>query len=194
MKKQIFLAVMMVIPFLSGNLYATTPSVPTAPFVDISKYLGKWYEVASIPQSFQSQCVKNTTAEYSEAEKGRIKVLNSCSTQDGTVSGAEGRAKVVDAESNSKLKVTFVKIGGWVFAFGGNYWVMDVAQDYSLALVADPSAEYAWILSRTPAVSKEVLAEAEAKYAKAGYDTCRILTSVQDGGISSRVPLCDWVR
>lgn len=194
MKKQILFAAMMVIPFLGGNLFATTSTVPTAPFVNLDQYLGKWYEVASIPQSFQSQCLKNTTAEYSQAEKGRIKVLNSCATQEGTLSSAEGRAKVVDAETNAKLKVTFVKIGGWVFAFGGNYWVMDIAEDYSLALVADPSAEYAWILSRTPVVSKEVLAQAEAKYSKAGYDTCRILTSVQDGGISSRVPLCEWVR
>lgn len=194
MKKQFLLAVLMIIPLFSGTADATNSTVPTAPFVNLDQYLGKWYEVASIPQSFQSQCVKNTTAEYSQAEKGRIKVLNSCATQDGTVSAAEGRAKVVDTESNAKLKVTFVKIGGWFFAFGGNYWVMDIAEDYSLALVADPSAEYAWILSRTPAVSKEVLAQAESKFAKAGYDTCRILTSVQDGGISSRVPLCDWVR
>lgn len=168
--------------------------VSTVPSVDLQRYLGKWYEVASIPQSFQSHCVGNTTAEYSMAERGRIKVLNSCDKAKGGRSEAEGRAEVVDEKSNSKLKVTFVKIIDWIFAFGGGYWIIDLAPDYSYALVGDPSAKYAWILSRTPALPMETYLRAEAKFRKEGYDTCQILTSVQEGGNSSRIPLCDLVK
>lgn len=167
--------------------------VTTVDSVDLPKYLGTWYEVASIPQSFQSQCVQNTTAEYS-LDGEYIKVLNSCQTEDGSISSAEGRAKVVDTQTNAKLKVTFVKIIDWVFAFGGNYWILDLGPDYSYSLVGDPSAKYAWILSRSPQVSLSVLRSAEKTYRAQGYDTCQILTSVQETGNSSRVPLCDAVK
>lgn len=168
--------------------------VTTVPHVDLDRYLGKWFEVASIPQSFQRQCTGNTTAEYSKAESGRIRVVNSCETADGTRSVAEGRAKVVDQQSNAKLKVTFVRVVDWIFAFGGDYWIIDLAPDYSYALVGDPSAKYAWILSRTPTLSVELYERAEEKFRAEGYDTCKILTSIQSGGQSSRVPLCQLVR
>lgn len=180
--------------FVLGFVSIGAASPATVPFVDLNKYLGKWYEVASIPMVFQKQCVGNTTAEYSEAEDGLIGVLNSCDTKDGDRSVAEGRAKVVDAESNAKLKVTFVKIIGWVFGFGGDYWILDLAPDYSYAVVGDPTLQYAWILSREPALGREVFVAAEQKLKSLGYNTCTVLTSVQDGGLSERTPLCEFVR
>ncbi len=181
---------------LSGLIgVIASASVITAPHVDLNRYLGKWYEVASIPQSFQRQCTGNTTALYSYSKGGRIKVINSCDTANGRRSVALGRAEVVDSMSNSKLKVTFVKIfGQWIFAFGGDYWILDVAPDYSYALVGDPSANYAWLLSRTSKVSNAVYVYAEAKFRSEGYNTCKILTSVQTGGISARIPLCKLVK
>lgn len=173
---------------------AARSEIPTAHYVDLNRYIGKWYEIASIPQSFQKQCVKNTTAEYSFAEDDLIKVLNSCETKTGDRSVAEGRAKVVDQATNSKLKVTFVKLIKWVFAFGGNYWILDVSEDYSYALIGDPTLEYAWILARTPAVEKTKLVAIESKYKALGYDTCKILMSIQNEGAQSRQPLCEYVK
>lgn len=169
------------------------PVVQTVSFVDLSKYVGKWYEVASIPQSFQKQCVANTTAEYSLAENGLIKVLNSCDTETGKRSMAEARAKIIDTQSNSKLKVTFVKIFDWIFAFGGNYWILDVDNGYNVALIGDPTRNYAWILSRSPELSSAQWVDAEKHFKAQGYDTCKILTSVQSGGINQRIPLCEYI-
>lgn len=162
----------------------------TAPSVDLNRYVGKWYEVASIPQSFQAQCARNTTAEYALLENGQVRVVNSCETSSGDISRAEGRAKVKDKKSNSKLKVTFVKIFDWIFAFGGSYWILDVDDQYQIALIGDPSRKYAWILTRSPVVSREVLMQAERHYKAQGFDTCAILTSVQTGGFTERTPLC----
>lgn len=173
---------------------AARSEIPTAHYVDLNRYIGKWYEIASIPQSFQKQCVKNTTAEYSFAEDDLIKVLNSCETKKGDRDVAEGRAKVVDKNTNSKLKVTFVKLIKWVFTFGGNYWILDVSEDYSHALIGDPTLDYAWILARNPSLEKSKLIEIESKYKALGYDTCKILMSVQDGGVQARQPLCDYVK
>lgn len=175
------------------SLFTLGAEISTAGQVDLHRYLGKWYEIASIPQSFQKQCIGNTTAEYSLVEDGLIKVVNRCDTASGMVSVIEGRARVVDLKTNAKLKVTFVKLFDWIFAFGGDYWILDVAPDYSYALVGDPSLKYAWILGRAPALSTEDLQKAEAQFRSLGYDTCEILTSVQAGGVSKRVPLCEAV-
>src|SRR4030042_1296914 len=77
-------------------------------YVDLNRYLGKWYEIASYPASFQAGCVA-THAEYSLREDGKIRVINRCSDQplDGPERVAEGVARVVDEQTNAKLKVSF---------------------------------------------------------------------------------------
>lgn len=168
--------------------------VQTVNYVDLNQYIGRWYEIASIPQSFQKMCVANTTADYSFAEKNLIKVLNSCDTAKGERKTAEARAKVKDKKTNAKLRVTFVKIFDWVFSFGGNYWILDLAEDYSYAVVGDPTTNYAWILSRSPVLPFNDLVTAEKKLSANGYDTCKVLTSIQTGGFSERKPLCEVVK
>lgn len=187
-------AVLFLICFLLGFSTFASSELPTVPFVNLKKYAGTWYEVASIPQSFQRDCVKNTTAVYELLSNGLVRVNNSCETADGNIKSAEGRARVKDASTNSKLKVTFVKLVKWIFQFGGNYWILDLDKDYSLAVVGDPTRKYAWILSRTQHIPRSLLVKAERKLRSLNYDTCQIQTSIQDGGLSNREPLCDYVH
>jgi apolipoprotein D and lipocalin family protein len=160
--------------------------------LDIPSYMGKWYELASIPQSFQRDCLKNTTADYS-LEGDEIKVINSCDREDGTRKSSEGRARLnPDFTSPSKLEVTFVNFLGWQWMFAGNYWVLDLDTQYQWSIVGDPNLEYLWILSRTPQLSKEKLILLREKIKSIGYDTCEILLSITDSnGLDKRRPLCD---
>jgi apolipoprotein D and lipocalin family protein len=179
--------------FVGSMSSASAPErgVRTVPSVDLHRYLGKWFEVASIPQSFQKQCTGNTTADYSAAKGNLISVVNSCDTKSGKRSVAEGRAKVSDVKTNAKLKVTFVKFVNWIFAFGGKYWILDLDADYTYALVGEPTRHFAWVLSRSPVVTTEQMLGFEKTFRAQGYDTCKILTSIQtDGTFSKRMPLC----
>jgi apolipoprotein D and lipocalin family protein len=45
--------------------------------VDLEKYMGKWYEIASFPQRFQKGC-HCTTAEYTLNDKGYVNIENKC--------------------------------------------------------------------------------------------------------------------
>lgn len=178
------------ITLLSG-LGLKADELKTVDYVDLNKYIGKWFEIASIPQSFQKQCVKNVTAEYSVTDDKLIKVLNSCEKSDGTISVAEGRAQVVDKVSNSKLKVTFVKIfGNYNFILGGKYWIIDLESNYRYSLIGHPDLSYAWILSRTPSLSSSDLSYIQNKFKSVGYDTCKIMMTIQDKGNSIKKPLC----
>ncbi len=121
------------------------PPLETVSRVDLERYLGTWYEIASYPQRFQEGCT-GTTATYTRRDDGEIDVLNKCrkGDLDGPEDVAEGRARVVDRDSNAKLEVSFL------WPFWGDYWIIDLGPDYEYAVVGHPSRDYLWILSRTP--------------------------------------------
>ena len=137
--------------------------------VDLDRYLGRWYEVARLENSFEKNC-EGVTADYSRREDGLIRVVNTCRKggADGPVETANGRARIVDPSTNAKLKVSFFG------PFWGDYWIIDLKDDYSRSIVGEPSGRYLWILSRTPALSDASLADAVAVAGAKGYDTTRL--------------------
>ena len=120
--------------------------------VDLDRYAGRWYEVARFPNSFQEDCTGETVAEYERLSNGQIRVVNSCRHSDGTMKRAEGRAKVARRGGpTSKLKVRFAPAFlSFLPMVWGDYWILDLTEDYTAALVGDPGREYLWVLSRTP--------------------------------------------
>jgi len=150
-------------------------AVRTVDYVDLNRYLGTWYEIASFPQSFQEGCVA-TTANYALKPNGRIAVRNECriDSLDGNLKTANGTARVVDRTSNAKLKVTFF------WPFSGDYWIIDLDPEYRWAVVGDPSREYLWILSRTPQLDETLYQEIVARTAREqGYDVSKLNRTLQ---------------
>lgn len=138
----------------------------TVAAVDIDRYLGRWYEIARYDHRFERNC-EAVTADYSIREDGLIAVLNTCreGAPDGKARTAKGRARIADKATNAKLEVSFFG------PFWGDYWILDLKDDYSRAIVGEPSGRYLWILSRTPTITDESRAEALAKLKAIGYDT-----------------------
>ena len=136
--------------------------------VDAARYMGLWYSIASIPTSFERQCVQGTTAEYSLLEDGRIQVVNTCYDAEGNPDVAHGRAWVPQPTEPSKLKVSFVRFLG-IWWFGAPYWIIDLAPDYSYAVVGHPSRKYGWILSRTPSLPDDVFTGIVERLESQGY-------------------------
>jgi apolipoprotein D and lipocalin family protein len=134
------------------------PQLVTVKQVDLNKYIGLWFEVAKIPNSFQDQCDNGTTAEYKIDEDGDIIVTNSCYDKDGNLDVAEGLAKVVDKKTNSKLEVSFVSFLG-IRPFWGDYWIIGLDENYQWAVIGTPGRKYGWVLSRTPSLPESTLQE-----------------------------------
>ena len=143
------------------------PPMPTVAAVDLDRYLGEWYEIASIPNSFQRQCVADTVARYrlmAPASEGPlIEVFNRCRDDKGEVESATGRAEVVPGSGNAKLRVSFFR------PFWGDYWVLALDPDYRWVLVGEPSRRYGWLLARTPQLSAADQAQAMARAQALGY-------------------------
>jgi apolipoprotein D and lipocalin family protein len=163
MKAIIFLII------LSMNIFSQQQPLKTVEYVDINKYLGLWYEIAKIPNRFQSQCVKGTTAKYSMKENGEIEVINSCIEEDGSTDKTEGIARIVDKKSNAKLEVSFFSILGWR-PIWGDYWIIGLDTNYQWAIVGTPSRKYGWILSRSPKIEKETLEKIFTILREQGYN------------------------
>lgn len=138
---------------------------PVVAQVDLARYLGTWYEIKKIPNRFQDHCAGNTTATYSARDDGRLNVINRCLTQDGTWDEADGIARVTDPVTNAKLEVSFVQIFGWNL-FWGDYWIVDLAADYSYVIVGHPQRSYGWILSRTSTFAVDL----DQRLRELGYD------------------------
>ena len=175
MRKLSFLfALTVTLGFLSSAAFSNPNSrepLQTVSSVDINQYLGKWYEIASIPQRFQKGCAASS-AEYSLRDDGDITVLNSCRLEDGSIKKVRGRAWTTD-DTNAKLKVRFF------WPFSGDYWIIELAEDYSYAVVGHPDRDYLWILSRTaeisPALYDELMEKIEVKH---GYDLSKIVRTL----------------
>ena len=150
------------------------PPLQTVPKVDLPRYTGTWYEIASYPQSFQAGCT-GTTATYTLRDDGDIKVVNRC--RKGSLSGeedsAEGRARVVDTTTNAKLEVTFF------WPFWGDYWIIDLGEDYEYAVVGHPGRDYLWILSRAPTMDDGVYQGILQRLQAKGYPLDRLQKTVQ---------------
>ncbi len=153
---------------------AETKPLEVVSRVDIERYLGTWYEIATIPQRFQKGCV-GVSAHYSLREDGAIDVFNVCrkGTLDGKEKSIRGKAWIVDRTTNAKLKVRFF----WPFT--GAYWVIELDEDYQWAVVGHPDRTYYWILSRTPQMDAALYDELIRRAAAKGYDVSRIKKTLQ---------------
>jgi apolipoprotein D and lipocalin family protein len=159
----------------AGTTKSKPPLTVVGP-VDLQRYLGKWYEIASYPAWFQKGCT-GSTAEYRLLADGKIQVINRCrkGSLDGPLKVSEGKAEVVDTATNAKLKVWFF------WPFKGNYWIIDLSQDYQWAVVGEPSRKYLWILSRTPTMDEAVYQEILERLPQKGYDPAKLSKTAQVG-------------
>jgi apolipoprotein D and lipocalin family protein len=151
----------------------TDQSVHVVPSVDLSRYTGTWYEIARLPNRFQNDCVGDVTATYTLLENGEIRVVNRCGKENGEVTQVEGRARQANENGpNSKLEVRFAPAFLSFLPFvWGDYWIIDLAPDYSYAVIGGPSREYLWILARSLKMDDETLKGILDHVHQQGYQT-----------------------
>jgi apolipoprotein D and lipocalin family protein len=153
--------------------------------VNLTSYLGRWYQIAHYPNKFQAQCVSDTSADYRLLPQGRIEVINRCKTAAGATDVATGEARLAQPRflgvavgkvvSTAKLQVRFAPaLLGWVPGVWAPYWVVQLAPDYRYVVVSEPSREYLWILSRTPTLAPQDRIAIDGLLQQQGFDLTRL--------------------
>lgn len=158
---------------LAGS--ASADDLQTVPYVEVSQYLGTWYEIARLPQIFELGCT-GVTAAYSLNADGSVKVVNTCRflKTDGIPITITGNAVPID-DTNSKLDVTFFN-----GLSKGKYWILELDADYKWALVGDPDRSSLFFLSRQPTLDDAVYQDLlNAAVEKHGYDVSRVVKTKQ---------------
>jgi apolipoprotein D and lipocalin family protein len=167
-----------------------SPPLQALPSLDVKAYMGRWYQVAWIPNRFQKQCVSDTAATYRDRGDGTVEVLNRCKLADGNVDSVLGIARPPDGKARiengrlmpARLEVSFLpRWLRWAGLGWGAYWVVDLADDGRYAIVSESSREYMWVLARQPVLTPVDDAVVRAKLQALGFDLTRVQTHPHGG-------------
>ncbi|KAJ0576151.1 putative zeaxanthin epoxidase [Helianthus annuus] len=148
--------------------------------IDLKRYMGRWYEIASFPSFFQPRNGENTRATYTLNEDGIVHVLNETWSNDKR-DYIEGTAYKADPKSDeAKLKVKFyVPPFLPIIPVVGDYWVLYLDEDYTYALIGEPRRKYLWILCRNTHLDEDIYNQLVEKVKEEGYDVSKLKRTPQ---------------
>jgi apolipoprotein D and lipocalin family protein len=75
----------------------------------------------------------------------------------------------VDKETHAKLKASFF------WPFSGDYWIIDLGENYDYAVVGHPNRKYLWILSRTPQMEESLYQSILERLRNQSYDLSKLI-------------------
>jgi apolipoprotein D and lipocalin family protein len=170
------MAAIAVLIFGTVTFAATGVSVPppieSVAMVDQSRWMGRWYQIARLPNRFQKGCIGSYT-DFSLRDDGQINVINSCRNEkDGSPRQSKGHAWVIDPASNARIKVSFF------WPFRSEYWVIGLGKEYEYTVVASPNRKYLWVLSRTPTMNDDLYSDIIKDVEQQGFDIKNVLKEI----------------
>lgn len=145
---------------------------PTVSTLDKSRYAGEWHEIARLPNPFEKNLVA-AKATYAVNPDGTLSVRNDGLKKNGTRTSITGTAKPADPAEPGKLLVRFDDFPANLFA--GDYWILDVNNTYTRALVGSPDRKFLWFLSKNPKDNKAEFRDFFIDATALGYSTGQMI-------------------
>lgn len=140
------------------------------PKVDILAFAGKWYTLYSIPMLVDKHW-RQTTETYIIHPDGYYAVFTTYRiAEEEERRFVRSKLFVVPGTKNTMFKAQFI----WPFRI--DYWVIELADDYSYTVIGHPKHKYLFIMSRKAGLSEELLAGIFDRCNKKGYDTSRLVS------------------
>ena len=157
------------IPLLAAMMVGgcATPNEPlaTVDYVDLERFMGDWYVIASIP-TFIEKDIYNAVETYTLNEDGTIatKFVFRKGSFDGDEKDYNPKGFVTDTDSNAVWGMQFV------WPIKADYRVVYLDEDYSRTIIGRNKRDFVWLMARTPTITDEQYASMEAQVAEMGYD------------------------
>ena len=145
------------------------PPLAATTSIDLPRFMGRWWVIAHVPY-FAERGKVATADEYTLRADGKIdNVYVYRKAFDRPEQRMRGVATVVPGSGNAQWRIHF--FGGLVRA---DYLVLEVAPDYSWALIGQPNRKLAWLFAREPRMDEARYRELVARFARFGYDPTRL--------------------
>ena len=156
---------------LAAGPVAAAPTPEPTKAVDITRYLGRWYEMARLHNRIEERCA-SSTVDYGR-DSGGYTAVETC-RHAGPGGGSNvwrARVRVLDPGRNTKLRLSFFPL------VSRDYWVLDHADDYSWAVVSTSNSDgrWLWLFTRRPDVPAAQKAMIVARARALGYDTSKLI-------------------
>ena len=140
----------------------------TVQTLNLSYFMGKWYEIARYEHRFEKD-MTHVTADYFMLPDGKIQIINR-GIKDGIPKEVIGKAKQPDPQQNpGRLKVSFFL---WFYS---DYYILELDKGYQYAVIGSSTDKYLWILSRTPQLPQVTLDKILQNLKQRGYDLSRLV-------------------
>jgi apolipoprotein D and lipocalin family protein len=156
------------IAFIMLSAFTGIPNKTVAK-VDLNRFSGRWYSLYSIPTFFDRGSRETTTNYTYNTEKGYYDVITTYKKEDSEdIHSVKSKIFQVDGTNNSQMKAQFI----WPYKV--DYWVIDLAPDYSWVVVGHPDHKFLFIMSRKPSMDKKLYDEIVARCKAMGYDVDKL--------------------
>ena len=160
----------LIVALVAAPLTARAGSLtPPTVRLDAGKMMGRWYEIARLPNHIQKDCEAGTS-DWVRAENG-FQVVQTC--HKGAVNAPptewRARARMIDPQTNARFKISY---------FGGiltlEYWVLDSRADQGWVILATPNGQSLWLMSQKPNLPPAAKSQAVARIKQLGFDVASL--------------------
>lgn len=145
------------------------PPLRSVGYVDLERYMGRWYMIANIPYFAEAGNVA-PSVEYSKRDDGLFD--DKYTARDGFDKAPfvkDGLFEITNPITNAEGRITFLP------PIWQDFTVVFIDDEYRYSVIAHPSRNYAWIFAREPRMSDGIYQQALAALADNGFDVRRIL-------------------
>jgi apolipoprotein D and lipocalin family protein len=155
-------------------------ALETAADVDLERYLGRWFEIARLPNPRQSEDCTDVRIDYALDGDGTLRFVRQCMEPGGLCRTHSGTL-VADAVRDARLRACLLPDAlRWLpFAYQ-DYWILRLEDDYSMATIGTRNRRRLWLIARArhpdPTLRDDFLAHAE----RLGYDLTALIHTPQD--------------
>lgn len=163
-----FLAAFAAALLFASPVAAAAPAPPTQ-HIELTTMMGRWYEVARLPNQIQKGCNAGTSTWTRVGQS--FAVVQACikGALDGKLTEWKARAEVADDPTNAKFKMSF--FGGLV---NQEYWVLEHRPEQGWLILSTANGKYLWLMSTKPTLAASAKAQAVARIKQLGFDPARL--------------------
>lgn len=137
--------------------------------VDIMSYAGKWFVLFAFPETIDKNW-KDTTETYVIHPDGYYAAFTAYKlAEDDVPKYVRSKLFVIRGSGNAEMKSQFV----WPIRM--DYWIIELAGDYSYAVVGHPKHKQLCILSRKPYLDAQLCKDVISRCRQKGYKTDKLL-------------------